>query len=173
MLPLRLNAHLKRDNKDDQLRVANIGDCGVMIIRNGEIYFRSEEQQHSFNFPYQLGTGSKDSPKDAQSFSLLVHEGDIVIAASDGLWDNIFDEEVLEITRSKFKSQNTADLDIQNLTDSLVKRAREIAEDSKFSSSPFQSRAVQEGLYYSGGKLDDVTVVVGIVGSEEDSPDRR
>ena len=40
---------------DDYLRVANIGDSGIMIIRDGEIVFKTEEQQHGFNFPYQLG----------------------------------------------------------------------------------------------------------------------
>lgn len=50
----------------DELRVANLGDCGVSIIRKDDYVFRSEEQQHSFNFPYQLGTASFDCPADAQ-----------------------------------------------------------------------------------------------------------
>lgn len=50
----------------DELRIANIGDCGVSVIRRNNYVFRSEEQQHSFNFPYQLGTASFDSPNDAQ-----------------------------------------------------------------------------------------------------------
>jgi hypothetical protein len=36
------------------------------VIRHNDYVFRSEEQQHSFNFPYQLGTGATDQPKDAQ-----------------------------------------------------------------------------------------------------------
>lgn len=50
----------------DELRVANLGDCGISVIRRNHYVFRSEEQQHSFNFPYQLGTASFDSPMDAQ-----------------------------------------------------------------------------------------------------------
>ncbi|CAO3623821.1 unnamed protein product [Mucor hiemalis] len=50
----------------DELRIANIGDCGISVIRRNDYIFRSEEQQHSFNFPYQLGTASFDSPSDAQ-----------------------------------------------------------------------------------------------------------
>lgn len=50
----------------DELKIANIGDCGVSVIRKNNYIFRSEEQQHSFNFPYQLGTASFDSPSDAQ-----------------------------------------------------------------------------------------------------------
>lgn len=52
--------------RHDELRVANIGDCGISIIRNLDYIFRSEEQQHAFNFPYQLGISSKDKPQDAQ-----------------------------------------------------------------------------------------------------------
>lgn len=45
--------------RDDELRMCNLGDCGLLVVRCGEPIFRSEEQQHSFNFPYQLGTSSK------------------------------------------------------------------------------------------------------------------
>lgn len=41
--------------RDDELRIANIGDCVLLIIRAGDLLFRSTEQQHSFNFPVQLG----------------------------------------------------------------------------------------------------------------------
>ncbi|KAI8852234.1 phosphatase 2C-like domain-containing protein [Chytridium lagenaria] len=159
--------------RDDELRIANIGDCGLMIIRNNETIFRSEEQQHSFNFPFQLGTGSKDLPGNAQRYAVKVLEGDIVIMGSDGIFDNVFDEEVLEIVRGVVKSGNPAYINPQIITDALLLRARDVAEDPKTVSSPFQSRAIQEGLYYQGGKLDDVTIVAGVIRLAEDSPDRR
>jgi len=41
-----------------QVYTANVGDSGYLIIRyeNGNLqeYFKSEEQQHSFNFPFQV-----------------------------------------------------------------------------------------------------------------------
>ncbi|KAJ3335349.1 hypothetical protein HDU91_002226, partial [Kappamyces sp. JEL0680] len=80
--------------RDDELRIANIGDCGVMIIRGGEPIFRSEEQQHSFNFPFQLGTNSRDSPNDTQLFTIKIQEGDVVVIGTDGLFDNVFDEDI-------------------------------------------------------------------------------
>ncbi|KAJ1557747.1 hypothetical protein HK405_015266, partial [Cladochytrium tenue] len=40
--------------RDDELRVCTLGDCTLMVIRDGEPIFRTEEQQHSFNFPFQL-----------------------------------------------------------------------------------------------------------------------
>ncbi|KAJ3046588.1 hypothetical protein HK102_013129, partial [Quaeritorhiza haematococci] len=54
-------------------------------------------------------------------------------------------------------------IDPQRIADALLRRAREVAEDSRYSTSPFQTRAIQEGLYYQGGKLDDVTVLAGVV----------
>ena len=62
----------------------------MMLIRHGECIYRTFEQQHSFNFPFQLGTGSKDSPMDALFEDLSVQEGDIVILGTDGIWDNVF-----------------------------------------------------------------------------------
>lgn len=38
----------------------NLGDSGVRIVRNGKMLFRTKEQQHFFNCPYQLGTDSED-----------------------------------------------------------------------------------------------------------------
>ena len=47
---------------DEKLKTTNLGDSGYIIFRksNGKIekIFRSKEQQYSFNFPYQCGSGS-------------------------------------------------------------------------------------------------------------------
>lgn len=61
------------------LKACNLGDSGFLVIRNSEIYFKSKEQQHSFNFPFQLGTGSTDKPENAQTYELDIQENDIVI----------------------------------------------------------------------------------------------
>ncbi|KAG0377553.1 hypothetical protein BGX24_005885 [Mortierella sp. AD032] len=296
--------------RDDELRIANLGDCGVSIIRRNEFIFRTEEQQHSFNYPYQLGTGSTDSPTDAQVFTVKVESGDIVVMGTDGIFDNLFDEDILEevvrcveginpnqnqnpfgtgnptpssallsgkgvsglwsklastssstiaaISGSKTTAadalgsapkkagenealealEETANEDNQESTselspiaaaaiiaaessalplsaalypqhssmgagssrnnnptataaylekkqyerkipepnvisDALAKRAKNVAEDTRHHGSPFQSRAMQEGLYYQGGKQDDMSVLVAIIKVAEDSPDRR
>lgn len=36
-------------------------------------------------------------PEDSISIQFPVKQGDVVIAASDGLWDNMFDDEIEEV----------------------------------------------------------------------------
>lgn len=48
------------------------------IIRGNDYIFRSEEQQHSFNYPVQIGTHSKSTPRrDAQRYSVKVQKDDV------------------------------------------------------------------------------------------------
>ncbi|KNE67895.1 hypothetical protein AMAG_12613 [Allomyces macrogynus ATCC 38327] len=83
----------------DELRIANLGDGAVMVIRQGEFVFRTEEQVHSFNYPYQLGTAASDLPTHAQQFRVKAHHGDIVLVVSDGILDNLFEEDILAAVR--------------------------------------------------------------------------
>ncbi|KAF9202483.1 hypothetical protein BGZ49_007356 [Haplosporangium sp. Z 27] len=296
--------------RDDELRIANLGDCGVSVIRRNEFIFRTEEQQHSFNYPYQLGTGSTDTPQDALVFTVKVESGDIVVMGSDGIFDNLFDEDILEevvrcvnnvnktpntspfgtgkpaassstatatstlksvgglwsgITsgaaklassssstiaaiagKSTTSASSSTESEVKKtgdqtqlhksleessqelspiaavaiaaaestaaslsdslyttnsqsssspsssssssspslhrrqkapepsiISDALAKRAKNVGEDTRHHGSPFQSRAMQEGLYYQGGKRDDMSVLVAIIKVAEDSPDRR
>lgn len=75
---------------DSTLSIANLGDCCLLVIRQNEIIFRTDEMQHAFNFPLQLGTHSRDEPmKDAKRYDVGVGKGDVVILGSDGLMDNL------------------------------------------------------------------------------------
>ncbi|OMH81316.1 putative protein phosphatase 2C 80 [Zancudomyces culisetae] len=184
----------------NELRVANLGDCGLMVVRDGDIIFRTEEQQHSFNFPYQLSTEpSLDMPIDAQVFRIGVKKGDLIIVASDGMFDNLFDEDILEVvdqctspvvkTKAKpTKLINTDQaiktpiqsskfpqlyLDPAEISRKLAERAYKVSMDSDCTESPFQNHAIYEGLYYHGGKADDISVVSAVVADLEDTPNRR
>lgn len=50
-----------------------------MIVRDDKVIFRTKEQQHSFNFPFQLGTQSTSLPEHADIFELPVKDGDLII----------------------------------------------------------------------------------------------
>ncbi|CAG8466869.1 16064_t:CDS:2, partial [Racocetra fulgida] len=145
--------------RDDELRITNIGDCGICIIRHNSVIFRNEEQQHSFNYPFQLGIYSCDKPKDSQEFTVKVQKRDVVVIGSDGIFDNLYEDDILEEITKFTHSQGD---DPQVISDALAWRAKAASEDVN-NVSPFQSRAMQEGLYYQGGKKDDISVLVAVV----------
>lgn len=137
------------------LRSANLGDSGFMLYRNGALVYRSKEQQHDFNFPFQLGEGSDDTPAVATTRTLSVEPGDIVIVGSDGLFDNVHEESITSLV--------SVHSNIDELAERLARVASLNANNQSFM-SPFAVNALRYG--YSGmigGKLDDITVVVGAV----------
>jgi len=67
-----------------------------MLIRGEEIVWRTEEMWWNFNTPVQLGPSSPTRPRDAHVFTVPVEADDILILASDGLSDNLWDEDVLD-----------------------------------------------------------------------------
>ncbi|CAD6891012.1 unnamed protein product [Tilletia laevis] len=332
--------------RGDELRIANVGDCVLLIIRQGDLLFRSTEQQHSFNFPVQLGmmgdtvesvaeelqrrkdvkekaaaaaaaaaeAGAKedgvegseegqksaakvdsedaddepipdgvdytidghgaststeangpngsaasvnangdaqhldsagstnsatangggssanaasndvdgeesevewDEPRrDAGRWSVKVEPGDVIIIGSDGLVDNLFDEDILEEVlrfapapaaaassdsesvspqaadgqqaegdqegsaggadeHAPFGNWLPADFSPQLVSEALCSRAKAVSEDSRALYSPFQQRAVTEGLHYVGGKHDDISVLVAVVGAHQGGADNE
>ncbi|BEI93906.1 uncharacterized protein CcaverHIS019_0603650 [Cutaneotrichosporon cavernicola] len=152
------------------LLVANLGDCSLLIIRRGEVVFRTAEMQHAFNFPLQLGTHSRDEPmKDAKRYDIGVEKEDVVIVGSDGLMDNLFDEDILE-TLSEFAPPNQSGslppFSPQLVSEALLDRARAVSEQMT-ATTPFMMRAIEEGIDFVGGKKDDISVVVGVIGDRD------
>lgn len=94
------------------LEVANLGDSGYILIRLNGVHACSEPQTHAFNTPYQLsvvppsmllraatfgGAQLMDQPRDAEVTRLGLRHGDVIVFASDGLWDNLFNQDILRI----------------------------------------------------------------------------
>ena len=138
---------------DGTLRVANIGDSRLLVIRDGKIVLATTEMQHWFDCPYQLGTNSVDEPiKDAQEFTIRLKSDDIIVCSTDGLGDNLFDWEILEEVN---KNQHS----LETIATNLCQKANEIGRDI-WSLSPWMERATEEGLPFQGGKWDDTSVVI-------------
>ncbi|XP_036305237.1 protein phosphatase PTC7 homolog isoform X2 [Pipistrellus kuhlii] len=105
------------DRTSHRLHTANLGDSGFLVVRGGEVVHRSDEQQHYFNTPFQLsiappeaeGVVLSDSPDAADSTSFDVQLGDIILTATDGLFDNMPDYMILqELKKLKVESQMTS-----------------------------------------------------------------
>lgn len=94
---------LNRENST--VYTANIGDSGFMVVREGRIIHRSEEQQHYFNTPFQLSMPPpgqnvlSDSPESADTLSFPVQNGDVILAATDGVFDNVPTDLLLDILK--------------------------------------------------------------------------
>lgn len=141
-----------------ELRSANVGDSGFMVVREGKIVYRSSEQQHQFNFPYQLGTGSQDRPQDAERASVELEEGDIIIAGTDGLFDNLDDTEIVAFVKDGCEEGWTP----RQIAKVIADRAHELAGLTT-GMVPFGIRAMEHGFMFQGGKMDDITVVAACV----------
>jgi len=153
-----------------------------------------------FNTPLQLGPSSSTRPQDARIFTIPVQTDDILILASDGLSDNLWDEEVLDEVirfRRSFLNKDSA-LDLLGapsvaapgllgrrtlagmLSEALCSRARRVSErppksfynsgshslgdtTSERDDTPFARKAREQGKCFSGGKSDDISVLVALI----------
>jgi protein phosphatase PTC7 len=142
------------------------GRLGVDLI------YRTKEQQHYFNCPFQLGFPEGDSALKADTENIDIQEGDIILAATDGVLDNLFDEDILNVTAGEL-NESFEELDDQFISlneQSWIQRlAAMIASEALRQSfnykreSPFVQNARLSGVrdFSLGGKVDDITVVTG------------
>ena len=141
-------------------------------LRNNDlkIAYLSQQQLRSFNLPFQLGFSdlpdtprSFESPTDADTASIPIMIGDLIIMATDGLYDNLdLDEIVQEVSAWELSHHNPSTDSLQTLAVRLVRKARELSLD-KQRDSPFAILAKENDIMWGGGMPDDTTVVVARV----------
>ena len=132
-----------------ELSVTNLGDSACMVIRNGQMIFRTKEQTHAFNMPYQLTVPRNrglDTPEKAQvyeSVELLV--GDVVILATDGLTDNLYDCDIITIVKNNLQQQqpNRQNEIAKQISKELSATAYAHSISSENSKVPFVQYALQ------------------------------
>ena len=153
---------------------ANLGDSGLAHYRNGKELFRSEEQEYAFNFPWSLSSDRDAEPSDAERKMLTgLKSGDYLILATDGLWDNLYPNEIAKFLDDESSpEQIAAELTVaaywasadpkrwapfgQKYVESLY------GETDPFTASqPSDNPGAPPLIEYLGGKPDDITVVVG------------
>ncbi|KAM1204108.1 hypothetical protein ACFX2J_019840 [Malus domestica] len=140
------------------LHVANIGNSGFIIIRNGAVFQKSSPMVHEFNFPVRVERG--DDPSELiEKYRIDLDEGDVVVTSTDGLFDNLYEQEITSIV---LKSLQTG-MELQDIAELLATSAQELGR-SKSTRSPFADAAEASGYAgYSGRKLDDVVVILSYV----------
>lgn len=153
---------------DLKLYTANIGDSGFVVLRQGEVVHRSHEQQHYFNTPFQLSLPPtelqsevlSDRPESADQYEFSVEDGDLILLATDGIFDNVPDTLLI---KEMSTVQNCKDINtLQQCANTIALMARKLSRDPKFL-SPFSVNALAAGIEAEGGKPDDITVLLATV----------
>eukprot|EP00963_Diacronema_lutheri_P012493 scaffold1771_cov343-Pavlova_lutheri.AAC.23 len=180
----------------DTLRVAHVGDSGARVLRKGEFVGSTTVQQHMFNCPFQLSheelvETTDTAEDDAEYIEWNLEEGDTVVVASDGLFDNVFDEDIAKIVaeverrvaeeavllgEGKHEGLEMGRNLSKSVAEALVGAAVQKSQDMEYI-SPFVTEALNQGMEgqllspwerilgkkLTGGKVDDITVVVAKV----------
>ncbi|CAF3578024.1 unnamed protein product [Fusarium graminearum] len=193
---------------DGNLEVANLGDSGFLQLRLNGVHTYSEPQTHAFNTPFQLslvppsvaarmaafgGAQLSDLPRDADVTQHALRHGDIIVLATDGVLDNLFNQDILRIASRVLvssgawvmteaggvrmaesleplvelpdNSEGKRTVTLQSaLATELVTAAKRASVNTKVD-GPF---AKEVHKYYPhenwhGGKVDDICVVVAVV----------
>lgn len=158
----------QRSDTEPIIYATNLGDCAIIVIRpkDNEVVYRSTGQWHWFDCPRQLGTNSPDTPKvDAVMDIVDIEEGDVVAVLSDGVIDNLWEHEICEKVLEALKKWKSGEAGSEEgmpfVARELMEATRVIAEDPS-AESPFMEHALDEGIATEGGKLDDISVVLGL-----------
>ncbi|CAN6238741.1 unnamed protein product [Urochloa humidicola] len=144
------------------LRWAYVGDSGFAVFRDGRMLRRSRAQQHRFNCPYQLNAKLDGAlvAAAAEVGEAPAKEGDIVVVGTDGLFDNVTDDELERIVR-----MGTAlGFSPTNMAEVVAGFAFEAARCS-YRDTPYSVLGRREPgrSCFTGGKPDDLTVVVAYI----------
>jgi len=149
-----------------RLYASNVGDSGVLVLRieptGIKRILESEPQTHFWNCPKQLGTESHDMPSDADHYDCAVQEGDFVILATDGVLDNLFVHEIMELVENGYSSTDTYEQNAAKIAEAIMIKTHYTSQNRKCE-TPFSRGSIAHNFEFVGGKLDDITVVVSIV----------
>ncbi|KAL7498438.1 hypothetical protein ACHAWT_008850 [Skeletonema menzelii] len=145
--------------EDNVLRALNLGDSVCLVLRDGAVAARTREIIHFFDCPYQLGDDSPDRPKDGTTLQAEIFPGDIIVAGSDGVFDNLSDADVCDIVGS-FGPKAKA----TQIAKKIVDRSRVVSLDTN-AVTPYSTVARGRSGYDQyksgrGGKVDDISCIV-------------
>ena len=171
-----------------RLSAVNLGDSGFVVFRYREdvgegeggvvgerkgrwaVHTRTREQTHRFNCPLQLGTNVDDKPAHGDSYEVAVRSGDVVVVATDGVFDNLFDEDIAEALDKMFdprvlRAEHARGrlCDVLNSAADCVAHLATVASQDATCETPFSYAAKHHGVFHRGGKPDDITVLVSAI----------
>lgn len=176
---------LRLDQRTSEIKAANLGDSGFIVVRNGKVVFKTRALEHFFDCPYQFGsfpehTDATDTVDDADTYDIAVQKGDVIVAGTDGLWDNCYEHEMIPMLPTSVEA-------VEMAAEKVAALARANSNNPSYE-SPYTADARAQGLdlppwqkllgssfkngkfelgKLQGGKQDDITVVIAYVAEEE------
>lgn len=188
-----------------RMRIANLGDSGFVQLRLGKVHHYSDPQTHAFNTPFQMsltppdilrqakvfgGIPLSDKPDDADLQDHMLRHGDVVVLATDGVWDNLDAQDVLKVVSAIMRRTGAWELTTDQgyavgdkvhaliqadqakqmslngtlqatIAAAIVGEAKSASQSQK-RDGPFAKAVRKEypGESWSGGKVDDIAVLV-------------
>lgn len=154
------------------LEVANLGDSWCGVFRENRLIFQTKFQTVGFNAPYQLAVIPKDllekakrsgssyiqnPPSDADEYVFQLAKGDVVMLVTDGVTDNIGYQD-MELFWGDHKKE--VEMNLQQVSKKFVDNVVKLSKDPNYPSVFAQEISKLSGKTYTGGKEDDITLVV-------------
>lgn len=151
----------------------SLGDSGYAHLTPFRLSSISPPQTHAFNTPFQLSKmppkmleqvalfGNKPYAESAADAALTTHKlshGDVLVFATDGVWDNLSPQDTLQIV-SKIMLNTGAWRDPDMGSTAAGEDLAEIVQEAsqKFAASPHRSLAAKTGaLNAQGGEMKEV-----------------
>lgn len=153
------------DTKTGEMDVLNLGDSWLGVLREGKFVNETLKQEYYFNAPYQLAkipnTGKErnsisNKPEDADFYKFVVQKGDLVILSTDGMIDNWGKSKIADWWAENL----AADSDLDELNRRFVELVNIDSKDQTFYSEFVREYNQLTNRRYTGGKEDDITVLV-------------
>lgn len=123
------------ERNSSSLRSLNIGDSGFMLIRDNHLLLRSNPQYHRGSSPFQLSSLPStpflssnttrlyhDKPSDGEYLEETLQLGDLLLVASDGLFDNLYEDLIVQIINSHLDDQVSVE-SLEKVCEELVQSA--------------------------------------------------
>lgn len=137
-------------------------------------------KEHEFNMPFQLtcmGYMRGDKALNADEYRFEARPGDVIVMASDGILDNLWDDALEKIVTEAIQDTQPNEFGAMTVANAITMAAFRNAQDPNFY-SPWtdgatravgQTSMVDELVLektenpYMGGKMDDCTAVVAFI----------
>merc|ERR1712226_1168929 len=167
------------------IAILSIGDCELLILRRTEgrhnpleLVFHTEMQRIDGNAQAPLQVARVDGRVDPNFDERITHdvitrgssvhcmsayEGDIVISGSDGVFDNLFLDEIVDLVNQYLRPVHPNAKFVPTEPSVLEHIARTIVAECHRKTERGPNGEQQESPIGKGGKIDDTCCVVGEV----------